>query len=99
MICFPSGEEHGQHRHESGESANLGRAIAYCCGFEQTGKRAVQGVNAMAARRQFLPYRRIGHTETYSNSSPSGLEVPVLRACLPSTLSMVEYIHMPNAKL
>jgi hypothetical protein len=36
---------------------------------------------------------------TYSKSSPSGLDVPVRRACLPSTLSMVEYIHMPKAKL
>ena len=29
---------------------------------------------------------------TYSNSSPSGLEVPVRRACLPSILSIVEYL-------
>ena len=42
---------------------------------------------------------RIGLHVTYSNSSPSGLDVPVRRACLPSTLSMVEYIHMPKAKL
>ncbi len=28
----------------------------------------------------------------YSKSSPRPLEVPVLRACLPSTLSMVEYL-------
>jgi hypothetical protein len=31
---------------------------------------------------------------TYSKSSPSGLDVPVRRACLPSTLSIVEYIHI-----
>jgi hypothetical protein len=30
---------------------------------------------------------------TYSNSSPKPLEVPVRRACLPSTLSMVEYLR------
>jgi len=35
----------------------------------------------------------------YSKSSPSGLDVPVLRACFPSTLSNVEYIHTPAAKL
>lgn len=29
---------------------------------------------------------------TYSKSSPNPLEVPVLRACLPSTLSSVEYL-------
>ena len=29
---------------------------------------------------------------TYSNSSPRGLDVPVRRACFPSTLSMVEYL-------
>jgi hypothetical protein len=29
---------------------------------------------------------------TYSNNSPRGLDVPVLRACLPSILSMVEYL-------
>jgi hypothetical protein len=30
---------------------------------------------------------------TYSNSSPKPLEVPVRRACLPSTLSIVEYLR------
>jgi hypothetical protein len=35
----------------------------------------------------------------WSKSSPRPLDVPVLRACLPSTLSIVEYIHRPNAKL
>ena len=60
-------------------------------------------------------YGALGYIVTYSNSSPSGLDVPVRRACLPSTLSMVEYlnevsvnredrnshtyIHMPKAKL
>jgi hypothetical protein len=34
---------------------------------------------------------------TYSKSSPSGLDVPVRRACLPSTLSMVEYLPMSLA--
>jgi len=28
----------------------------------------------------------------YSKSSPRPLDVPVLRACLPSTLSIVEYL-------
>jgi hypothetical protein len=31
--------------------------------------------------------------ESYSNSSPSPLDVPVRRACFPSTLSMVEYLR------
>lgn len=36
---------------------------------------------------------RIGLVITYSKSSPSGLDVPVRRACFPSTLSMVEYLQ------
>lgn len=43
----------------------------------------------------------------YSKSSPRGLDVPVRRACLPSTLSIVEYLddgqrilpEMPDATL
>jgi hypothetical protein len=35
----------------------------------------------------------------WSNNSPRPLDVPVLRACFPSTLSIVEYIHRPKAKL
>jgi hypothetical protein len=40
-----------------------------------------------------LPPIRDNHG-SYSNSSPSGLEVPVLRACFPSTLSIVEYLGL-----
>jgi hypothetical protein len=35
---------------------------------------------------------------TYSKSSPRGLDVPVRRACFPSTLSMVEYLQAPLAQ-
>jgi hypothetical protein len=38
-------------------------------------------------------YGRFGLHVTYSKSSPSGLDVPVRRACFPSTLSMVEYLE------
>ena len=40
-----------------------------------------------------LGFWRIGLVITYSNSSPNGLDVPVRRACFPSTLSMVEYLQ------
>lgn len=33
-----------------------------------------------------------GKASAYSKSSPNPLDVPVLRACLPSTLSIVEYL-------
>ena len=42
---------------------------------------------------QFRKDGALGFHVTYSNSSPSGLDVPVRRACFPSTLSMVEYLH------
>lgn len=35
----------------------------------------------------------LGYVITYSNSSPNGLDVPVRRACFPSTLSIVEYLR------
>jgi hypothetical protein len=44
-----------------------------------------------------LPF--VAKSPTYSKSSPRPLDVPVLLACLPSILSIVEYIHNPNAKL
>jgi hypothetical protein len=51
----------------------------------------------MATRSQDQ-YRDIGALGyvfiTYSKSSPSGLDVPVRRACFPSTLSMVEYLRL-----
>src|SRR4051794_4353365 len=42
---------------------------------------------------------QLSESMPWSNSSPRGEEEPVLRACLPSMLSMVEYTHSPNAKL
>lgn len=41
---------------------------------------------------------RVGLHITYSKSSPSGLDVPVRRACFPSTLSMVEYLQNQLAR-
>ena len=39
-------------------------------------------------------YAKVGGSRPchYSKSSPRPLDVPVLRACLPSTLSIVEYL-------
>lgn len=38
-------------------------------------------------------------SQPWSKSSPSGLDVPVRRACFPSQLSRVEYAQMHAAKL
>ncbi|KAI8886218.1 hypothetical protein K501DRAFT_292927 [Backusella circina FSU 941] len=43
------------------------------------------------------PKEQLRASQPWSNSSPRGLEEPVLRACFPSTLSKVEYIHKPKA--
>ena len=52
-----------------------------------------------AAASNKLANVQFSESMPWSNSSPSGLDVPVRRACFPSTLSMVEYIHIPKAKL
>lgn len=46
----------------------------------------------MATCCQRTGFGALGRPWTYSNNSPRGLEVPVRRACLPSMLSMVEYL-------
>lgn len=97
VVRFPSREEHGQDGDEGSEGAQLGRSVAHGAYFEQTCQGAVQGVDAVAIHISVLLRQKCGIP--YSNNSPSGLDVPVRRACLPSTLSMVEYIHMPAAKL
>lgn len=53
----------------------------------------------MAAVSSKLARVQLRESIPWSNSSPRPLDVPVLRACLPSTLSMVWYINRPNAKL
>lgn len=53
----------------------------------------------MAAASSVWGIGALGYIVTYSNSSPSGLEVPVRRACFPSTLSMVEYLQGVSARL
>jgi len=53
----------------------------------------------MAAVSRRLASVQFRESMPWSKSSPSGLEVPVLRACLPSMLSIVEYAQRPRAKL
>jgi hypothetical protein len=59
MVRLPCGEEHGQHRDQRSEGANFGRAVSDGCGLQETGQRAVEGVNAMAILHQSR-YWRIG---------------------------------------
>ena len=49
VICFPSGEEHGQARNQGSESARLGCAVSHCRSLEQAGESAVERVDSMAA--------------------------------------------------
>lgn len=53
----------------------------------------------MAAVSRRLARVQLRESIPWSKSSPSPLEVPVLRACLPSTLSIVWYMKRPKAKL
>jgi hypothetical protein len=49
VVCFPGGEEHGQHRDQSGECANLSRPVADSSRLKQTCEGAVEGVDTVAA--------------------------------------------------
>jgi len=53
----------------------------------------------IAAVSHKLASVQLSESIPWSKSSPRPLDVPVLRACLPSTLSIVEYIQSPKAKL
>lgn len=53
----------------------------------------IAAVSSKLARVQF------SESMPWSKSSPKPLEVPVLLACFPSTLSIVWYMKRPNAKL
>ena len=48
VVCLPRGEEHGKHRNQRGEGANLCASIAHSCRFEERRQSAVQRVYTMA---------------------------------------------------
>ena len=48
------------------------------------------------AKNELAEEQTLGTLIAHSNNSPSPLDCPVLLACLPSTLSMVEYLCKPT---
>jgi hypothetical protein len=48
VVCLPRGEEHGKHRNQRGEGANLCASIAHSRRFEERCQSAVQRVYTMA---------------------------------------------------
>jgi hypothetical protein len=49
VVGLPCREEHGEHRDEGSECANLCRAVTNCGALQKTGQSAVEGVNSVAA--------------------------------------------------
>ena len=91
VVGFPGGEEHREAWHEGGEGASFCMTETHGGGLAEASKGAVERVDAMAV--SCLDVADTHEGVTYSNSSPKPLEVPVRRACLPSMLSMVEYLR------
>lgn len=50
MICLPSGEEHGQHRDDGREGAELSRSKAHGCHLQHASQCAIQRVDAVATK-------------------------------------------------
>lgn len=93
VIGLPSGEEHGEGRDEGGEGASARCAETHGGCFEEAAECAIERVDSVAIKCECWEVRlTIGITN--SKSSPSPLDVPVRLACLPSTLSMVEYLDI-----
>ena len=94
VVSLPGGEEHGEARNQCSEDS-LGRGAQSQGGcLAEAGKRAVEGVNAMTALSSTWVLLVIPSNIAHSKSSPSPLDWPVRLACLPSTLSIVEYLDV-----
>lgn len=94
MVGLPRGKEHWETGNQSRKSTESGRAEAHCGCLQQAGQSAIERVDSMAVRGQHIfSKKKIQKVVTDSKSSPNPLDVPVRRACLPSTLSRVEYLY------